>query len=500
MKDLTRRMALTATLAVAGFANSARANAAAAPAAAPPPDAIETARRIRAGEITAVEAVDAAIARAEAQQPVLNFMVNSMFERARDQAKAFDPRAEGASPLAGVPFLVKDLDDVKGVPTRSGSRWTLGNPPATSQDAQIDAFEKAGLIFIGKSATPEYGFLPTTEPLAFGPTHNPWNLAHSSGGSSGGAAAAVAACIVPLAHATDGGGSIRIPSSCCGLFGLKPSRGRMLASEPNGGVVDISVSHCVSRSVRDSATLFSMTEKTGKDALLPPVGLVSGPNKRRLRVGVIYNTLGGEAPHPEVRAAVDGAAALLKGLGHKVTPAAWPVGGQFAGDFVTLWALGAAELIKSVSQARGRPADERDLEPFTFGLAALLAQLPPSGVPDALARLAADARAYEAWFAKYDVVVSPVLATPPAPLGFVSPDVPTKDLVPRLLSYVGYTTLHNVAGAASMSLPLHWTADGLPVGVQVAARPGGERTLFELAYEVEAAQPWAGRTPSTWMV
>jgi amidase len=499
MKDLTRRLALSATLAVAGFAGEARAKAAPASPAPTGPDGLETARRIRAGEISALEVVDAAIARAEAQQPKLNFLVNSMFDRARDRAKALNPRAEGAGPFAGVPFLVKDLDDVRGVPTRSGSRWTLNHPPAAAQDAYIDAFEKAGLIFIGKSATPEYGFLPTTEPVAFGATRNPWNLGRSSGGSSGGAAAAVASGVVPLAHASDGGGSIRIPSSCCGLFGLKPSRGRMITAETHGGVTDIAVQHCVSRSVRDSATLFALTERTDAEAPLTPIGLVSGPNKRRLKVGVIYNTMGGEAPHPEVRAAVDGAVTLLKGLGHQVTAAAWPVGSQFADDFVTLWALGAAALIKTVGEVVGRPADGRDLEPFTFGLAEMLGRLPPNGIPEAIARLTADAQAYDAWFKSYDVIVSPVLNSPPAPLGFVAPTVPMTEIVPRLLTYVGYTTLHNVAGGASMSLPLHETIDGLPVGVQVAARAGGERMLFELAYEVEAAQPWAGRTPATWI-
>ncbi|MDB5432799.1 MAG: 6-aminohexanoate hydrolase [Caulobacter sp.] len=495
LSDFTRRMALAGTLSVAGLAGRVRAEPAKAPPAATPPDATALAALIKKGDITPLEAVDTAIARAEALQPTLNFMVNSMFDRARDQAKS---GKSGTGPFAGVPFLVKDLNDVKGLPTRSGSRWTLPFPPAASQDAYVDAFEAAGFNIIGKSATPEYGFLPTTEPLAFGATRNPWNTAHSSGGSSGGAAAAVAAGVVPMAHASDGGGSIRIPASCCGLFGLKPSRARMIEAVPSTRVVDIAVEHCVTRSVRDSAALFALTERTDKAAPFAAMGQVTGPNKRRLKVGVVYNTLIGTPPHGEVRAAVDGAVLLLKDMGHHVAPAAWPVSPQFSPDFVTLWALGAVALIKTVSDTLGRPADARDLEPFTFGLTTLLAKLPPNGVADALARLEADAAAYDAWFKRYDVIVSPVLAEPPALLGTVGPSAPMNELMPRLLTYVGYTPLHNVAGAPAMSVPLHWTRDGLPVGVQFAARAGAERTLYELAYELEAARPWAQKTPPAW--
>lgn len=468
-----------------------------APASQAPwaPDATQIAERIRSRAVGAVEVVEKAVRDAEALDPVLGVLVTADFDRAIDKARRLDQgQGDRDAPFAGVPFLVKDLNDYAGLPTRSGSRSMLGLPPAAAQDAYCDAFDRAGLVVIGKSATPEYGFLPTTEPVAFAPTRNPWNPAHSSGGSSGGAAAATAAGIVPFAHANDGGGSIRIPASCCGLFGLKPSRHRMLPSRPPLRAVDLAVEHCVSRSVRDSAALFAATERA--DGPLPAVGVVAGPNPRRLRIGLVTETQLGVQPDPEVRAGAESAARLMESLGHQVEPAQWPTDGPvFAMDFLAIWASGAAELVDFVTQTLGRRPDETVLEPFTLALAELFGGLPEGGLAQSVARLNADAQAYDRWFDRYDVILSPVLGQPPAPLGWVAPTVSIPDLTERLNAYVGYTTLHNVAGAPAMSVPLHWTADGLPVGVQFAARAGAERTLFELAYELEAAQPWAWRRP-----
>ncbi len=353
-----------------------------------------------------------------------------------------------------MPFLVKDLDDYVGLPTYSGSRAMLRNPPAKTQEAYVDCFDRAGLIVIGKSSTPEYGFLPTTEPVGFPPTRNPWNPAHSSGGSSGGAAAATAAGVTAFAHASDGGGSIRIPSSNCGLFGLKVSRGRQTPGRAPMAGVDLSVAHVVSHSVRDSATMLAATERHGADAVLPPVGLISGPDKRRLRVGVLTETMLGAQPHPEVRAATENAGKLMESLGHKVEPAKWPVDGvAYAQDFLALWASGAAELVDAVAKAIGRKPDDTLLEPFTLAMADLVGQMPPDGLRKAVANLNAAGQAYDRWFDRYDVIVSPVLGTPPAPLGWVSGTVDIPHLTERLNAYVGYTTLHNVAGAASMSVP-----------------------------------------------
>ena len=265
-------------------------------------DATETAAAIRSGKVAAIEVTDAAIARAEALDPKLNFLVTEDFERARAR------RPLGDGPFAGVPFLIKDLDDLAGVPTRSGTRSTADLPPAARQSPLIDGMLAAGLNPIGKSSTPEYGFLPTTEPLAFGPTRNPWDSARSAGGSSGGAAAATAAHVVPFAHASDGGGSIRIPASCCGLFGLKPSRGRTLATDPGHFPIPLSVQLCVSRSVRDSAALLAAVEASG--AGLPPVGRISGPSSRRRRIGMVLDSISGQAPDPAGAGAIADRATL----------------------------------------------------------------------------------------------------------------------------------------------------------------------------------------------
>jgi amidase len=489
MNSITRRG--VGTLGFAALAARAHAKAPAVRSAWP--DAVETAVMIRAGEMSALEAAKAAIDRCERLQPKLNFLVASDFDRALEKARG----AAAPGPFGGVPFLVKDLEDYRGLPTRSGSRAFLGLPAATRQSPLVDAFVASGVTVIGKSATPEAGFLPTTEPLAFGPTRNPWNPSRSSGGSSGGAAVAVAAGVVPIAHASDGGGSIRIPASCCGLFGLKPSRGRMTGSRAETKISDLSVNHVLTRSVRDSAAMFAAIEDAGPGAQHPPVGLVTAPLKRRLRVGLVMDGGSGKPPSAEVRAATEDSAQLMESLGHHVTPVAWPMGLEFIDDFLLLWAAGAAELAAAVGRAAGRTPDADLLEPFTLGLAEMATRAPADALPRALERLHAAAMAYDPWFVGHqlDVVMSPVLAWAPPPLGTVGPQVPFDILVPRLTEYVGYTTYHNVAGAPAMSVPLHWTEAGLPVGTMFAARVGFEALLFQLAYQLEAARPWADRAP-----
>ena len=454
-------------------------------------DATETAARIRSGELSAGEVVEAAIGRAEAVQPQLHVLVTADFHRARVKAKG----PVGTGPFAGVPFLIKDLDDYAGLPTRYGSRVHAADPPAVDHAPLMDAYEAAGLIVLGKSTSPEQGYLPTTEPTGAPPTRNPWDLSRSSGGSSGGAAAAVAAGVVPVAHATDGGGSIRIPASCCGLFGLKPSVGRLrpaLRGRRAAAPIIIAHQHVVSRSVRDSAALFAATEAEGAS----PVGLVSGSGGRRLRVGMVVQSMTGGQPDPEVAGAVEATASLLSDLGHQVEPTAWPIDGmQFGRDFGAYWASGAAADFAAATERLGRRPTEEDVELFSLAMAGRTAALPEGALAEVIARLRAVAQTYEAWFERQDVVVSPVLGLPPVPLGYVSGDVPLETLGERLAAYVGYTSLHNVAGAPAMSVPLHWTADGLPVGVQFAARKNDERTLFELAFELETARPWAQRRP-----
>jgi amidase len=494
MTSLTRRGLAAAPVALAA-AHAAAAAPKPPPAPASPwPDATATAAAIRSGQISAAEAVSAAIARAEALQPQLNFLVNSDFDRALAKAKA----GTAAGPFAGVPFLIKDLEDYKGLPTRAGSRSLELSPPSPTQTAYISAFDRAGLVVIGKSATPEFGFLPTTEPLAFGPTHNPWDPARSPGGSSGGTAAAVAAGIVPVGHGTDGGGSIRIPASCCGLFGLKPSRARMIGTRGEHTIFDFAVEHVLSRSVRDSAALFALTEDSGPDARYPSTGFVSGPARRRLRVGLLIENTNAHAPQPEVLAAAHDAAKLVESLGHHVEEAHWPMDGpQFIQDFLLFWAAGAVQQVQQVTRKTGRQPSAEIYEPFTLGMLEMARKAPPSAAAAALQRLQANALAYDTWFPahQFDVVISPVVSSVPPYLGELAPSVPFDTLVARLMEWVGYTPIHNIAGAPAMSVPLYWTAQNLPIGVMVSARAGQERMLFELAYELEQARPWAQRIP-----
>lgn len=452
-------------------------------------DATETASLIRKKEISAREAVEAAIRRAETLNPKLGFLVTPDFDRALKRAD--QPLA---GPFAGVPTLIKDLHDYQGLPTRNGSRSGAHAPPAMESLPSVAAMVAAGFIPIGKSATPEYGLLATTEPLNAPPTRNPWDTTRSSGGSSGGAACAVAAGVVPVASASDGGGSIRIPSSCCGLFGLKPSRGRVVGETTDPS--QLSVRNCVARTVRDSAGVFAAIEKTGPDIPFSSVGLVTGPNKQRLKIGWMELDPNGRPADAPVGQATEAAAELCRRLGHHVEPTRWPPFAKgFTEAFLTVWATGAAEIAAHLTKALGRAPDARDLEPFTLALADRAARLPPPEIEAAKALVRSAAQAYLGLFQTYDVVLTPVLGSPPPLLGWGRGDVPMPLLTERLTAYVGYTPIVNVAGNTAMSVPLNWTRDGLPVGSQFAAAPGRERVLYELAFELEAARPWAERKP-----
>ncbi|MES2097835.1 MAG: amidase [Pseudomonadota bacterium] len=453
-------------------------------------DATETATAIRSGAVSALEVVDAAIARSEALDPTLNFLVTDDYERARDRARA--PLGDG--PFAGVPYLIKDLDDFAGLPTRLGTR-SSADLPAARHAPLIEGMLAAGLNPIGKSATPEHGFLPTTEPLAFGPTRNPWDPTRSAGGSSGGAAAATAAHVVPFAHASDGGGSIRIPASCCGLFGLKTSRGRTLATDPGPFPMPLSVQLCVSRSVRDSATLLAAVEAT--DSGLPPVGRVHAPSARRLRIGMVLDSVSGQSPDPEVARAITDMATVLEGLGHRVEPTAWPAPLVGMGDaFLLTWSKGAANLLAETGARLGRAPGVDDVEPFSLAMATIVAGAPDGAVDQAVAYLNSLQGVYDAWLADFDMILSPVLSLPPPEIGWLAPDLPVDTMAERLTRYVGYTTPYNVVGAPAMSVPGAWSAAGLPIGAQFGAALGAEALLLGLAYELEEARPWTGRRPA----
>ena len=457
-------------------------------------DATAQAELVRTGQVTPIELVDAAIKRIEALNPKLNAFVTTCFDRAREQAKGKLPDG----PFRGVPYAIKDLSNLEGTRCTMGSRLFEHNI-SKGNDGIVESALEAGLVPLGKTNTPEFGLLATTESLLLGPAHNPWNLAHSTGGSSGGAAAAVASGMLPFAQASDGGGSIRNPASCCGVFGLKPSRGRMYETR-QGPPGDIAVNFAVSRTVRDSARLFAASEHTGPYASLLPVGEVLSPSPRRLKIAFTTSSAMGDRPHPDVEAATEKTAKLCEDLGHTIIPADHPVDAdEFLDNFLTLWAAGPSQLesyawIIGLRQFRLVSADDV-LEPWTTGLADWLRKKDDGAVARAVQYCRQVTMDYAAFFEKYDVQLIPVLKDPPIKLGEQGPDVPFDTLLERVVAYSSFTPPYNAAGAPAMSVPLFTSSDGLPIGSQFGARVGDERTLFELAYELEQAQPWENRWP-----
>jgi amidase len=449
-------------------------------------DATAQAELVQRKELTAAELLDAAEERVRLLEPLLHTMATTDFARARTVRPA-------AGPFQGVPFLLKDTTPYPGLRWSLGTRLMRANlaAPPTPFGARVDA---AGLVVIGKSTMSELGLLGSTETLAEGITHNPWDLSRSATGSSGGSAAAVAAGLVPIAHANDGGGSIRIPASANGVFGFKPSRGRTVtALVGRSDFGDITSDGCVSRSVRDTARFLSLVED---DVSAYRMGFAGGPDKRRLRIGVWAQTFDGRAPDPEVARAHAAAVALVTELGHEVeeaTPPAIdtdPLGEAF---FVVAGAA-VAGLVHMMTKLRGTAVRDDELEPFSWALARRAGDAGPAGIEAARAQFATAARAYLEATAAYDVILTPVLATQTWRIGHLSPLVPAEELIRRTAEAVGYTPIHNIAGAPAMSVPLHW--DGLPIGAHFAAKPGDDAMLLALAYELEAARPWADRWPA----
>lgn len=448
-------------------------------------DALSQAERVQRGDITAVELLDAAIARIEAVNPQINAVVTRAYDLARERTASGG--IEG--PFKGVPFLVKDLNDVKGVRTTSGSRMHLDRI-ARAHHPYVRACVQAGLNVCGKSNTPEHGLQATTESLALGPCYNPWDLRHSAGGSSGGAAAAVASGMVPLAHANDGGGSIRIPASCCGVFGLMASRGRVIGSTNR---FSLAVQGGVSRSVQDSAHLLAHTERKTPAPHLKPVGVVDRPNKKRLRIALAFEGLQGETPDTDVQKAIETTAALCEELGHEVVEHKLDIDGpRVVRDFLTLWSSTAGEVAAAFEEETGRPPNHQELEPLTLAFAKEFLEGGQARMGEAVQYLMGLDKVVSNQLQDFDVRLSPVLRSAPPVIGEQGPTVPYDTLIDRMVSYVSYTPLFNVTGMPAMSVPLFWNDAGLPIGSQFAAKAGDERTLLELAYELEEARPWAG--------
>lgn len=448
-------------------------------------DAHAQAGLVRSGELSAPELTEAAILRIEALDPSLKAVSCPAFDLGRARAAAPLPDHT----LAGAPYLLKDSLDYPGLPSRSGSASKPMAAVTTGHD-YVRRLDHAGLIPVGKSAMPEFGLLGVTEPKIGPVTRNPWSDAHSPGGSSGGAGAAVAAGLVPLAHGSDGAGSIRIPASCCGIVGLKPGRGTTVRVRARHVVEDLLVGDSLmARSVRDVAAGFALAHP----ALPTPV---VGPSTRRLRIGLMARTLSGKQSDPACEMAANEAAALCRALGHEVTMADWPFDGAAAMRAErTLWCHIGADCVDAV---RGRGDDPQQwLEPWTNALGRMAEALSSDDLEQAWGQVAELPKRLSAFFKDYDVILTPTLAGPPPERGFMAPDVPGDVLMERMFGWLDYTPLQNLSGTPAISLPLSWTAQGLPIGVMFAADRGQEALLLALSFELEQAQPWAGRWPET---
>lgn len=452
-------------------------------------DGVAQAQLVACGELHASELLDACEERIAALDPILRSIVALDLERARASMPS-------QGPFMGVPFLIKDVTPYPGLPWRVGSRLMHGNVGVpTPYTARIDA---AGLVTIGKTATSEFGLLGSTETLAHGPTLNPWDLSRSAAGSSGGAAAAVAAGLVPFAHANDGGGSIRIPAAVCGLFGFKPSRGRCAPASPGASDFEALTSdHCVSRSVRDSARVLVLTAAASES--LPALELREHAPDRRLRIAAWTRTGMGEQPEPEVARAHADTLALLASLGHDITEIDPPaIDGAALGDaFFLVAGAAVAGVLAMVESMLGTPPPLDAIEPFSRTLAERFLARGPAALEQARATFGRASAAYRATTDRYDVIATPTLATSPWPLGHLSPLLPADILLARTARTVGYTPIHNIVGCPAMSVPLHVSPEGLPIGSHFAARTGEDALLLSLAFELEAARPWAERWP-TW--
>jgi amidase len=461
-------------------------------------DALGLAALVARKKVSPREVMEEAIARAEALNPKLNAIVFKGYDGARAAAKGKLPK--GA--FTGVPMLLKDMRaNVVGWPTRSGSRYVPATA-ATEDSNTVTRFKAAGLIPFGKTNVPEFGILPTTECKLYGPAHNPWNLAHSPGGSSGGSAAAVAAGIVPIAHATDGGGSIRIPASACGLVGLKSSRGRISQGpEAADATSGLSMDGVVTKSVRDTAAALDAlcVADYGDPYFAPPPegsyleGIRRKP--RRLRIAVSTKMMNGTAHDPEVTAAVKKTAKLCESLGHIVEEADPPLdAGALIAAFSTIWAANVAYSIEVLRQQTGKTPSLDLVEGLTMGLYEM--GKPITAVQQTMARqtMMRAGRQIAKWHETYDVWLTATLGRPPMKLGTIDIDETDvqKGFAPNF-GYVPFTSMQNATGTPGINLPLNWSRDGLPLGVQFTARNGGEMTLLKLAAELEKASPWAHR-------
>lgn len=465
-------------------------------------DGLGLADLVRRREVTPLELVEVAFQAVEQVNPRLNAVIALLREQAEAAARA--PLPDG--PFAGVPFLVKDL-----ALTVAGTPMTMGSRLFAQAIAPIDSelmlrYRRAGLVLIGKTNTPEFGISFTTEPAAHGPTRNPYRLDRIPGGSSGGSAAAVAARVVPMAHGNDGGGSLRVPASCCGAFGLKPTRVRTPAGPMSGLLTNgLTVEHAITRSVRDSAALLDATAGPDVGApFWPPqperpfLEEVSRP-PGRLRIGFTERTFDGRPVNDACQKALRDAVALCQGLGHELVEAPPPYDERlFKRAQHAFFAASTAGILDILAPRMGLTVEPGSIEVLTALIAARGRELTALDLVGADMAMNMLSRQIGAYFTQIDVLLTPTLAEPPVPLGVFDGNTPGLDghaLMDRLLAFAPFTGLFNVTGNPAMSVPLHMSEDGLPIGVQFVGRYGDEATLFRLAGQLEQAAPWAARRP-----
>ena len=466
-------------------------------------DATAQAELVAAGEVTPLELAEAAIDRIEALDGPINAVIMRWFDHARDTASGELPDG----PFRGVPFLLKDLyADYAGQPLTNGNAALRAAMPVSDRDTTlVSRFRASGLVTLGRTNSPELGSLPVTEPVAYGPTRNPWDTDRTPGGSSGGAAAAVAAGMVPIAHASDGGGSIRIPAACCGLVGLKTSQGRTTLG-PARTESGLSVELCVSRSVRDTARLLDAVHGPGVgDTVIapPPTRPYAdevGADPGRLRIGFLDAHPRGEALHPDCVDAVRSTAALLESLGHAVEPGfpAPLADPTFTPRFMSMWGAMMALGLEAYATALGRALTEDEVEPVNWAQAEFASKASSTDYARGLAAVSEFRRSVQQWWADgFDLLLTPTLAEPPVRIGEHDP-APGDPMsgMRRAAVWVPFTPPFNASGQPAINVPLQWSAEGLPIGVQLVAGYGREDVLIRVASQLEAASPWATRTPT----
>lgn len=458
---------------------------------------------VRQGEVTPAELLEEAIARVERHNGKINAVVFKFYDQAREAAR----QKPGPGLFPGVPFLLKDiLGDCEGVPTRFASRYFPVFPSPVDSEL-VARYKRGGLIPFGKTNAPEFGLPPVTEPQLYGPARNPWNTDYTPGGSSGGSAAAVAAGLVPLAHGNDGGGSIRIPAACCGLVGLKPTRGRNSLAPNLGDIMGgLICEHVLSRSVRDSAAALDTTEGPvpGDPYFAPPKArpylreVSTDPG--RLKIAFWEQEPRGGSLHEEAVKAVRDTAGLCADLGHTVEEAAPAFDyEEGASAFITVYAAGHTSTIEMVKQLTGVQPSGENMERLSLNLYETGRQITAAQYLMAVATLQRLSRAFAAFFENYDLCLTPALGCPPLKVGAVDFQSPSASLMDeRILTLAYINPFYNITGQPAISLPLHWTAGGLPLGVLFGGRYGDEATLFRIAGQIEQARPWKDRHPPVW--